>query len=77
VGDDRATGQHPLRAAGLHFTAVKPDTAPRARAPALLHSLSWWKFIFVFFTVYMVMFTVFAFIYWAFPTSCMVGVDGR
>jgi hypothetical protein len=40
-------------------------------------SLSWWKFIFVFFSVYVTMFCVFAFIYWAMPANCMHGVDGR
>ncbi|KAI8470758.1 MAG: inward rectifier potassium channel-domain-containing protein [Monoraphidium minutum] len=40
-------------------------------------NLSWWKFIIIFFGTYLVMFCVFAFIYWAMPAACMHGVDGR
>ncbi|GBF92454.1 hypothetical protein Rsub_04558 [Raphidocelis subcapitata] len=41
-----------------------------------LLNLSWWKFIAVFFSVYMSAFCVFALIYWAMPKECMIGVDG-
>lgn len=41
-----------------------------------LLNLPWWKFVPVFFSVYLAAFCLFALIYWAMPNRCMIGLDG-
>lgn len=41
-----------------------------------LLNLPWWKFIIIFFSTYVTQFCTFALIYWAFPRSCVHGIDG-